>query len=310
MHIIKEMGNDNLAKVYIAENSEGKRIEFVESINPGTPISEKWILIISTLYGCPTRCIFCDAGGFYKGKLSYEDLLFQIEYPVTKRFPDKFVDVKKFKIQFCRMGEPSYNKEVLRVIDNFHRHFKAPGFMPSISTIAPFGRDEFFNELIRIKNKYYIGRFQMQFSLHTTNEEQVKKFIPFPRWPYSNMAEFGDRYFTKGDRKIALNFALSSESELDATKLIPYFSPEKFMVKITPMNPTFRRNQHKLASYEFDGREADILRSLQSHGYDVVVSVNDFEENSIGSNCGQFVTRMENEEFQEAREERDFYTYA
>ena len=309
MRVIKEMGNDNLAKVYIAENNEGKRIEFVESINPGTPVSEKWILIISTLYGCPTRCIFCDAGGFYKGKLSYEDLLFQIEYPVTKRFPDKFVNVKKFKIQFARMGEPSYNMEVLRLIDNFKRHFNAPGFMPSISSIAPFGRDEFFNELIRIKNKHYQGQFQMQFSIHTTNEEQVKKFIPFPRWPYSKMAEFGDRFFEKGDRKIALNFALSSESELDSEKLIPYFNPLKFMIKITPMNPTFRRNQHNLDSFEFDGRERDIVRSLHAHGYDVVVSVNDFEENSIGSNCGQFITRIEQDEFRERREERNFYTY-
>lgn len=310
MRVIKTLGTDALAKVYIAENDEGKRIEFVESINPGTPLNEKWILIISTLYGCPTRCIFCDAGGFYKGKLSYEDLLFQIEHPVLKRFPDKFVDVQKFKIQFARMGEPTFNMEVLRLIDNFDRHFKAPGFMPSISTMAPFGRDEFFDELIRVKNKHYHGRFQMQFSIHTTNDEQLKKFIPFPRLPYSKMAEFGDKFFEKGDRKIALNFALSSESELDTAKLIPYFNPEKFMIKITPMNPTLRRNQHNLSSYEFDGRETEIVRSLQSCGYDVVVSVNDFEENAIGSNCGQFVTRMEHNEFEEASKTRDFYTYA
>jgi adenine C2-methylase RlmN of 23S rRNA A2503 and tRNA A37 len=41
----------------------GRLIEFVEECQPPYGRAERWILMVSTLYGCPVKCLFCDAGG-------------------------------------------------------------------------------------------------------------------------------------------------------------------------------------------------------------------------------------------------------
>ncbi|MDH7512341.1 MAG: hypothetical protein QHH14_05270, partial [Clostridiales bacterium] len=98
MRIIAKAGREDVAMVYIGETRRGNYIEFVESLQPPLPIEEKWILTVSTLQGCPVRCRFCDAGGFYKGTLTKDEIISQVDYLVTRRFPEKKVPVKKFKI--------------------------------------------------------------------------------------------------------------------------------------------------------------------------------------------------------------------
>ena len=97
MKILAKAGDENIAMVYIAQLDNERFIEFVESVQPPLPREDKWVLIISTLYGCPVGCRFCDAGNFYQGKLSTGELLSQIDYMVARRFPDKNIPVKKFK---------------------------------------------------------------------------------------------------------------------------------------------------------------------------------------------------------------------
>ena len=91
MKLIGEYGKDDLAKVYIAAMRESNQhlVEFVESTQPPLTMNDKWVLIVSSLYGCPVQCQMCDAGGDYYGKLTTEEILEQIDYLVSKRFPDK-----------------------------------------------------------------------------------------------------------------------------------------------------------------------------------------------------------------------------
>ncbi len=51
--IIASTGKEEVAIVYIAEFGEGKRIECVESLQPPIPREEKWVLLVSTMFGCP-----------------------------------------------------------------------------------------------------------------------------------------------------------------------------------------------------------------------------------------------------------------
>lgn len=296
MKVIECHGTDEVAKVYLAKNDKGNYIEFVESVQPPIPREEKWVLIISTLYGCPVDCKFCDAGGGYKGKVSYEEMLFQIDTLVESRYSDKKIPVKKFKIQFARMGEPAFNKDVLKLLGDFHDIYEAPGFMPSISTIAPEGTDRFFDELLEIKNEKYNGRFQLQFSLHSTSEEERNHLIPIKKWHFEKIAAYGNTFYREGDRKITLNFALSEDSEFNVDKLLKYFDPEKFLIKITPLNPTYKAKANGLKSYFKDFRNDRKLDELKGVGYDYILSIGELEENQIGSNCGQYVISHKNSE--------------
>ncbi|MCJ7800803.1 MAG: radical SAM protein, partial [Candidatus Marinimicrobia bacterium] len=219
MKVIAKTGNDELATVYVAQSDNGKLLEFVESLPPPFTINEKWVLIISTLYGCPIKCRFCDAGSYYNGKPTKDELLFQIDYLINNRFGGETVPSKKFKIQFSRMGEPTFNSAVLDVLKEIPNRYNAPGFYPSLSTIAPLGTDEFFEELLLIKNKYYKNKFQFQFSIHSTDLKQRDWLIPVKKWNFEKMAKYGEKFHIGNEQKVTLNFALSDSSIVEPEAL-------------------------------------------------------------------------------------------
>lgn len=309
MKIIGTAGNKDIAKVYIAEFGPGEWVEFVEALSPPKPREEKWVLLVSTLFGCPVECAMCDAGGFYHGKVSREGILAQIDHMVRGRYPDGVIPCKQFKIQFSRMGEPAFNPAVLDILEELPAIYNAPGLMPSVSTIAPKGVEGFLERMIWIKDRYYSnGNFQFQFSVHTTDPEMRRQIVPVQTWDFSRMADFGETYFRRGDRKITLNFALAKDSPLDPGVLKKYFSPDKFLIKITPINPTYKAAESGLDSYvDINGGNGgySVIEELRQAGYQVILSIGELEENLIGSNCGQYVLKH----LSDARKISDGYTY-
>jgi 23S rRNA (adenine2503-C2)-methyltransferase len=309
MKIIASTGKEEIAIVYILEMEGGKLVECVESVQPPIPREEKWVLLVSTMFGCPVHCQMCDAGGFYEGKLSVEEILSQIDFLVQKRYPRGEIPAKQFKIQFARMGEPALNDAVLEVLSELPLRYSAPGLMPSLSTIAPAGREYYFDKLLEIKNKHYTdGNFQFQFSIHTTDTELRDRIIPVKKWTFEQISRFGNRFYADGDRKITLNFALAHGMPLDPETLLRYFDPEIFLIKITPLNPTYRAAETSLKSYidPWQSREDyEIVDELRAAGYRVIVSIGEKEENLIGSNCGQYIRRH----MQARQEIEDGYTY-
>ena len=292
MKVSAYTGRDDMAIVYIAEAGAGRMVEFSEALQPPLPRDKKWVIMLSTLYGCPVRCPMCDAGGSYRGKLSLDDLLFQIDFLVDKRFPGRHITVDKFKIQFARMGEPSLNHNVLDVLELLPDRYDAPGLLPCVSTVAPAGSDAFFERLLEIKKRLYADNFQLQFSIHTTDTEIRRKLIPMLNWNFAHIAEYGQRFYDQGGRKITLNCAMINGVPVDADIMKAFFDPEIFLIKATPLNPTYRAAENSLSSY-IDPHHAkndyEIIQRLREKGFEVIVSIGEVDENSIGSNCGQYV---------------------
>ncbi len=296
MKIFAKTGRKDLATIYAAEFRNGEKAEFVESVQPPIPQEKKWVLIISSLFGCCVNCLFCDAGGNYKGKLSKDELFAQIDFLVKNRYPDRKIPVEKFKIQFARMGEPAFNMNVLDVLSEFHNFYEAPGFIPSISTIAPAGVNNFFENLLIIKEKIYKEKFQLQFSIHTTDQKYRDKLIPVKKWDFKAISDYGQDFYKKNQRKITLNFALADNMLIDPFILKKYFSPDIFLIKITPLNPTYNAVKNNFTSDKLLAGERNILLSeIKQAGYDVILSVGELEENQIGSNCGQYLNNYEKE---------------
>ena len=296
MKVIAKTGKDDMAFVYIVEYENGKKLECVESLQPPFTRDEKWILLTSTMHGCPVGCKMCDAGGYFHGKPTAEEILEQIDFMVVNRYPDRRVLSKQFKIQFARMGEPALNDSVLDVLEELPKRYDAPGLMPSISSVAPKGTDAFFERLLEIKNRLYSsGHFQFQFSIHTTDLALRDELVPVKKWDFAKMAAFGERFYEEGDRKVTLNFALAQGQPLDPEVLKTHFSPDVFLIKITPLNPTYRAVENNLESYidhhEQNVNQDAVVKALEEAGYDVIVSIGEVEENLIGSNCGQYLRR-------------------
>jgi len=309
MKVFAVTGTPDVAEVFMADMGNGRMIEFVEALQPPYSRDERWILMISTLYGCPVKCLICDAGGSYLGKPNADEILKQIDHMVYRWYPDGRVPSEKFKIQFARMGEPAFNMAVLGVLEELPRRYDAPGLIPSISTIAPHGTDAFFEGLLKVKNRLFQnGRFQFQFSIHTTDVTLRDKLIPVRKWSFADMAAYGERFYRSGDRKITLNFALAEGMPVEPDVMLRYFDPERYLVKITPVNPTCHAVQNGLSTHIDPYRPETgqvVAQSLSEVGYDVIVSIGEVKENEIGSNCGQFVLKyMESQKTLE-----DGYTY-
>lgn len=294
MKVTAQFGRSELATVFIAEVRENQFIEFVESVEPPIPRERKWVLIVSTLFGCPSKCLFCDAGRTFKGALTALEIFEQIDYLVTRRYPSRSIPSDKWKIQFARMGDPAFNLNVLDVLEQLPVLYNAPGLMPSISTIAPIGCDKFFNRLIEIKHRLYPYRFQFQFSIHSTDNKVRRKLIPIKTWEIERIAEYGREIYTEGGRKVALNFALIQGVPINSDAIAEKFDPEIFVIKVTPLNPTFQVQKNGLKAVDLKSAASmKIVSSLRESGFDVIISIGELAENEIGSNCGQYISTLE-----------------
>tara|TARA_Y100000310_G_C20644624_1_gene795857 strand:- start:1326 stop:2051 length:726 start_codon:yes stop_codon:yes gene_type:complete len=212
---------------------------------------------------------------------------------VTKRYPNRSIPAKKFKVQFTRMGEPVFNPVVLDVLRELPIRYDAPGLIPSISTVAPKNDRGFLTKLTEIKNCLYgNGMFQMQFSIHTTDDAKRDQLIPIRKLSFEEIAAFGDTFFVPGDRKITLNFIVMEQYPIDPHVLKMHFDPSKFIIKLTPLNPTQIAEENNLKS-KLDPCSAQsishLVDVLTSCGFESLVSIGSLEENKIGSNCGQYI---------------------
>ncbi len=290
IEILHEQGDEYIAKVYLGTFGEDKMVEFVDSLGMATSRKEKWVIIVSSMFGCPIDCKFCDAGKSFQGPLSTEEIIAQVDHIVKNHIPSGNIDSKKFKVQFARMGEPALNDNVIDAILEIPRRYYVKNYMPCISTVAPAGREEWFEEILKINHEILNGSFQMQFSIHSTDEDYRDFLIPAKKWTLEEIADYGERFHI-GGRKVTLNFAVGSENPIDVEKLRSIFSPEHFAIKVTPLNPTLNAEEYDLINVfdEEDGNKLPIVSEMRDAGFDVFVSIGDLRENEIKSNCGQIL---------------------
>src|SRR3990167_276100 len=76
------------------------------------PLEDKWVITISTQYGCSMGCEFCDVPKVGKGtNATFNDLIKQVLTGI-KLHPE-VKTTKRLNIHFARMGEPTWNPNVL-----------------------------------------------------------------------------------------------------------------------------------------------------------------------------------------------------
>ena len=291
MKILSKNGRPELAQVYVAEmrNSPDYLVEFVDACDPNIgDRRKKWVIVVSSQFGCPVNCLMCDAGDYYRGNLTAEEMMEQVEQVVAGH-ANRPADCAKFKVQFARMGEPALNEEVFGALELLHKRF--PNVLPCIATIAPEGGREWFERLLALRDRF--NDFQLQFSLNTTDATLRDRLMPFPKLSWDWMAGYGERFLRPGQRKPVLNFALCPDWSVEAGVVKESFSPEVFAIKLTALNPTATGKKNRLTSHErYEQAKEEVCHKaseFEACGFEVIRSVGNFEENSIGSNCGQAI---------------------
>ena len=263
--------------------------------NTDVDLTEKWVATISTQKGCPMKCKFCDCPkfGFY-GNVTEEEMCYEIETILNGE------DVKhtdRFNVHFARMGEPTFNFAVLDFAKNTLRNLvskniKAQTIHPVVSTMLPKSNkrlEEFLLEWCYIKNEVYNGEAGLQFSINTTDNEQRNEQFGGMSLSLEEISKIADKLPMPKGRKYTLNFAVTSQTVLNAKELSRLFDKEKFIVKITPIHETKSAVQNGFditTSYDDYDVYRQFEKPLLDEGWQVIVFVPSKEEDSDRITCG------------------------
>ena len=257
------------------------------------PLEEKWVVTISTQYGCSMGCEFCDVPKVGIGiNASVLDIVDQVLTGLGLH--PEVTSTKRLNIHFARMGEPTFNSGVLVAAELFHR-FLQPAHMihPVVSTMMPRQNKkltEFIFEWMMIKNDLYEGNAGLQLSINSTSEGERHRQFNGNALTLADIAEIMSGLTPVG-RKITLNFAVANY-EIDPDTLLKHFDPAHYIVKLTPMHKTATAIERGI---ETDGDYTQYYpykcheEALKAAGYDVLVLIASEYEDLGRITCGNAI---------------------
>lgn len=273
-----------------------REIEHVEHQNM-LPLSEKWVITISTQYGCSMNCRFCDVPKVGKGvNATYDDLKNQIVTGISLHPEVK--STKRLNVHYARMGEPTWNRNVLEFTRNMGKelypYIGRSLIHPVVSTMLPKankGLIEYLTEWMEIKNYDFRGDAGLQFSINSTSDKEREDMFSGNTLTLAEVSEIGKCLDMPKGRKITLNFAVA-DYEVNAEKLRDLFDPMKFIVKLTPMHKTHTAIENGIETngdYTTMYPYRHIEEELKKVGFDVLVFIASEYEDLGRITCGNAI---------------------
>lgn len=202
--------------------------------------SERWMIGVSTMSGCPVKCAFCATGKLKKWRnLTSQEIINQVKFVLGKHPELNFCDAKEHKINYTRMGEPFLNivevKKAIEIIDNLY-----PGTHHYISTIGI--KDSDFS--------WIKDNITLQISLHSLDENRRNQLIPISK--KMSIKELG-QIRTSSSLKTTVNMTLVDIKDFDIKTLSEYFNTDNFFIKISPINENEISRKNNLGTGIIEG---------------------------------------------------------
>ncbi|MFC1645474.1 hypothetical protein ACFL08_05610 [Patescibacteria group bacterium] len=202
--------------------------------------TNKRVMTICTMSGCPMNCQFCASRRSFKRKLTADELVGQVQFMVEVGAREHGRDsdpnnAQEFRVLYTRMGEPMLNVDA--VIESIYRLIELhPNIIIGMSTSGiGKGIDAF------LKHPEIIPHIDMQFSVHSTDNnernmlfgnmgsrilsiEEIAQYIPM--W-----------YALSGNKKVSLNVILFDGYSYDFKGLIGRgFNKDQVWLRLSPWN--------------------------------------------------------------------------
>lgn len=202
--------------------------------------SERWMIGVSCMSGCPVHCKFCATGKLKKWRnLTKDEIIDQVKFVMLKNPSWDFQKAKEHKINITRMGEMGLNLEAVRgAIDHIENLY--PGTHHYVSTIGIKGTDF----------SWVKKNITLQVSVHSLREDKRQWLIPYPN--KMTYAELG-AIRTESDLKTTVNMTLVDEADFDIEALKKYFDPKHFFIKLSPINKNECSEQNGLGAGAVQG---------------------------------------------------------
>jgi 23S rRNA (adenine2503-C2)-methyltransferase len=273
------------------------------------PVTDKWLLTVSTQVGCTYKCKFCDVAPLgFKRNLTREEIIGQIDMLVDSTPEIRAGGTTKAKIGFARMGEPSQNlTAVLDAMLHAKHHIGDNiDWLPCFNTILPskvlvesridgsihpFTGLQALEEVIDLKEGHFDGYMHIQISANSTDEQKRKEL--FNGADVTSLQEIIDYVYKTHitNRTVTLNFICMEGIEVDPRKL-ENLDPSKFAVKLIPLNNTDNAAKNALST-DFNYRNLERMEELEQMFRKLgVPTVTDAvcKAEETGLCCGQLVS--------------------
>ncbi len=265
------------------------------------PLKKKWVITISSQYGCFIGCKFCDVPKVGKGvNASMMDMINQVEAALSLHPEVKHGE--RLNIHIARMGEPIFNPNCIGAMSVIMSKYKDrfDTIHPVLSTSLPWlpiTTPELLESWVSFKNEICNGEAGIQLSINSTNEKERDEMFGDRGGQYelSELSEIASKWPLPVGRKYTLNFALAGYT-INAERLRELFDPAKFLCKLTPMHKTQRALKHGIETpgdYTTYAPYREVEENLKAVGFDVIVFIASKEEDESLITCGNAVLALE-----------------
>lgn len=262
------------------------------------PLEEKWVVTMSTQYGCNSKCRFCDVPKVGKGKnATYNDLKNQLVNALSLHPEVKHTE--RLNVHYARMGEPSWNPNVIeftKKIFDVTRPFIGNSLVhPVFTTMLPRNNKLLAPMLLQwcdLKNNMFNGDAGLQLSINSTDDKQREKMFGGSSLTLKEISDIGKMLPNPKGRKYTINIALADEYIIDAVRLKELFPTDKFMVKITPLHKTIACEENDIKTtkgYTEYTPYKKVEDNLKAVGYDVLVFIPSYDEDMGRITCGNVI---------------------
>ncbi len=243
--------------------------------------TERTVLCISTMCGCPMGCRFCGTGDYFVRSLTAEEIVAQATYILDSQIDGiNPSEIKKLQIMVMSMGEPALVKALWEAFRILHK--KYPNAALLISSSGPKIDYSWIREM-----SVEIPTVGLQFSVHESTDTARNALIPFKnKLNLFEIAKEGLEWFIATRRKPYFNYCAheNNSSEEDVERLFNLFNPSVWEATVSVI---CERESHAQATNEHQRNLAiEFGNKLVERGYNVRV-FDPAGQDTIGGGCGQ-----------------------
>lgn len=259
--------------------------------------TNKRVMTICTLAGCPMHCTFCASRKSYKRKLKTEEIIDQVDCML--HWGLKFGrdgdpnNAKEFRILYTRMGEPMLNVEsVVDSIRVFIKRYPHVNIGMSTSGIKT-GLEQF------MQHKDILPHIDMQFSLHSTSDIERSYLFDLPTGKtilsIPEIAKYSKLWYSLTGKPVCLNVILFKGYTYDFLYLRKFFNPEHIWLRLSPWNEIFGTEQFEgimtekdvIAKKPLSNNLKKIIKNIEQAGFAYAYAPAIDEEIKHHVACGQ-----------------------
>ena len=243
--------------------------------------TERTVLCISTMCGCPMGCRFCGTGDYFVRSLTAEEIVAQATYILDSQIDGiNPAEIKKLQIMVMSMGEPALVKALWEAFRILHK--KYPNAALLISSSGPKIDYSWIREM-----SVEIPTVGLQFSVHESTDTARNALIPFEnKLNLFEIAKEGLEWFIATRRKPYFNYCAheNNSSEEDVDRLFNLFNPSVWEATVSVI---CERESHAQATNDHQRNLAiEFGNKLVERGYNVRV-FDPAGQDTIGGGCGQ-----------------------